>query len=43
MDFSDRKAPGSGSRLNDAQQQALAEIGGQGLIPAIHTGFCARG
>jgi hypothetical protein len=36
MDFSDGKAPGSGSQLNDAQRQALVEIVEQGPIPAIH-------
>jgi transposase len=36
MDFSDGKAPGSGSRLNDAQRQALVDIVEQGPIPAIH-------
>jgi len=39
VDFSDGKAPGSGARLNDAPQQAMAEIGGQVLIPAIHASW----
>jgi len=32
----DGKAPGSRSRLNDAQRQALVDIVEQGPIPAIH-------
>jgi len=43
MDFSDGKAPDSGSQLNDAQPQALAEIAEEDLIPAIYTGWCAGG
>jgi len=32
----DRKPPGSGAKLNDAQRQALSEIVDAGPVPAVH-------